>query len=124
MRRVCALQAADRGARDILTMALMNATRLEERRERAYRDIVEVVRRAQAAGQLRADVVPEDVALLFMANAGVVRVMATAAPHAWERIVVLFLDGCRAPEPQTLPAPPTPAQVYRAMRRQVRPPSA
>ena len=42
---------------------------------------------------LRADFVPEDVVLLLLANAGVVRVMRSAAPDAWRRFVGLMLDG-------------------------------
>ncbi|HTE87310.1 MAG TPA: hypothetical protein VK821_21585 [Dehalococcoidia bacterium] len=43
--------------------------------------------------------------------------------EAWERFVALFLDGCRAEGAQPLPSPPSSAQVYRAMRRPVRPAS-
>lgn len=117
LERVCALQAADCGARDILTMTFPSARGLEELRDRAFRDFVELVRRAQAAGQLRKDFVPEDFVLLLMANAGVVRGTRGAAPDAWKRFVGLVLDGCRAEGAHPLPSPPSPKQVYRAMRR-------
>src|SRR5215217_2994320 len=73
----------------------------------------------QAADQggLRADFVPEDVVLLLMANAGVVRAMRDAAPDAWRRFVGLMLDALRADRAHPLPPPPTPAQTYRAMLR-------
>src|SRR5436853_632876 len=73
VERVCAMQARDRGARDVLTMSFPHARGLEELRNRAYHDFVELVRRAQAAGQLRADFVPEDLVLVQMANAGLIR---------------------------------------------------
>jgi AcrR family transcriptional regulator len=121
VRRICAMQAADRGARDVLTMTFPNAKGLEEQRDRAYRDFHELVRRAQEAGQLRADFVAEDFVLLLMANAGVVRGTRDAAPLAWKRFVALVLDACRAEGAHELPPPPPPGQVYRAMRRLTRP---
>lgn len=121
VERCCALQAADRGARDVLTMTFPRAKGLEELRDRAFRDFAELVRRAKAAGQLRADFVPEDFVLLLMANAGVVRATREAAPLAWKRFAGLMLDACRAEAAHQLPPPPSPAQVYRAMRRLVQP---
>jgi AcrR family transcriptional regulator len=117
VERVCAMQARDRGARDVLTMSFPHARGLEELRDRAYRDFVELVRRAQAAGQLRADFVPEDLVLLQMANAGLIRGLGEHAPSAWQRFVALVLDGCRAEAAHPLPPPPSPGRVYRAMRR-------
>jgi hypothetical protein len=111
------MQARDRGARDVLTMTFPHARGLEELRARAYRDFVELVRRAQAAGRLRADFVPEDLVLLQMANAGLIRGLGGHAPSAWRRFVALVLDGCRAEAAGLLPAPPSPGRVYRAMRR-------
>jgi AcrR family transcriptional regulator len=125
--RVCAVQAADRGVRDVLTTTFPTAKGLEAQRDRLYRDFAELVRRAQAAGQLRADFVPEDLVLLLMANAGVVRGMQgapAAAPRASARFVALVLDGCRAAGAHALPPPAAPARVYRAMRRLGRPGSA
>ena len=108
--RVFAMQVADRGLSDMLTMTLQSAEGLDELRDRAYRDFAELVRRAQAAGRLRADFVPEDFALLLLANEGVVRRTGEAAPLAWRRFLALVLDGCRAEGAHALPAPPLPAQ--------------
>jgi AcrR family transcriptional regulator len=114
---VCAMQARDRGARDVLTMSFPHARGLEDLRDRAYRDFVELIRRAQAAGQLRGDFVPEDLVLLQMANAGLIRGLGEHAPSAWQRFVGLVLDGCRPEAAHPLPSAPSPARVYRAMRR-------
>jgi AcrR family transcriptional regulator len=108
VERVCAMQARDRGARDVLTMSFPHAKGLEELRDRAYRDFVAVIGRAQAAGQLRADFVPEDLVMLQMANAGLMRGLGEHAPSAWQRFVGLVLDGCRADAAHPLPAPPSP----------------
>ena len=117
IERICSIQAKDRGARDVLTMTFPQAKGLQALRECAYRDFNTLVRRAQQQGQLRNDFVAEDFILLLMANAGVVRGMRDVAPNAWKRLVALVLDGCRAEGARPLPAPPRPAQVYRAMRR-------
>jgi AcrR family transcriptional regulator len=115
--RVCAMQAADRGMKDVLTRTFPNARALEAHRTRAYDLLVRLIDRARAEGSLRADFVPEDFVLMLMANAGVVQASGEAAPEAWRRFVGLLLDGCRSDGARELPAPPTPRQIIRAMRR-------
>jgi AcrR family transcriptional regulator len=119
-QRVFAMQAADRGLSDVLTMTARTTARLEELRQRAYTDFAELVRRAQATGKLRADFVPEDFILLVLANQGVLRGTGEVAPLAWQRFLALVLDGCRAGRAHALPAPP-PAQRYAPTRGLVRP---
>ena len=114
---VCAMQAADQGVQDVLTTTFPTDPAVEEQRTRAFARFGELVRRAQAEGMLRADFVPEDLVLLLMANAGVVRAMRHAAPDAWRRFVGLMRDALRAERAHPLPPPPTPAQTYRAMLR-------
>ncbi len=55
---------------------------MEAQRAHAFERLTELILRAQAQGSLRADFVPEDVVLLLLANAGVVRVMQAAPPRA------------------------------------------
>lgn len=120
VERICAMQAADRGLADVLTRSLPNAKVLEEHRSRGYELSVQLIERAQAEGSLRADVVAEDLALLFMANAGVIEVTQGAARDAWRRFLAIFLDGLRSEGATPLPPPPTPRQTMRAMRRLAR----
>lgn len=112
VKRICGMQAADQGVQDVLTTTFPTAPEVEAQRAHAFGQLIQ---RAQAQGSLRADFVPEDVVLLLLANAGVVRVMRAAAPDAWKRFVGLMLDGLRADCARPLPPPPTPAQTYRAM---------
>ena len=112
----CATQAADRGVTDLLTLMLPNSQAAEDLRARGLRAFTGLVRRAQDQGALRGDFVPEDLALLMIANAGVVTATRDAAPHAWRRLVALMLESFRADHAGPLPAAPTPAQVERAMR--------
>ena len=79
IERICAMQSADRGLKDVLTRTFPNAGALEAHRRRGYDLLVRLIERAQDDGSLRRDVVPEDVVLLLMANAGVVQGTGAAA---------------------------------------------
>ncbi|WP_218108401.1 TetR/AcrR family transcriptional regulator [Actinacidiphila rubida] len=124
VERICAMQADDRGFTDLITMSLPPAKHSAELRDRGRRAAMKVIGRAQEAGALREDLVLEDLALLLMANAGVVRATRDVAPHAWRRWLAFMLDGLRvAPRgafrPGPMPAPPTPAQMARILNGNV-----
>ena len=123
VERVCEMQAADRGLKDVLTRTFPNAKTLEAHRRRGYDLSVRIFERAQAEGSLRPDFVPEDFVLLLMANAGVVQGSGESAPDAWRRFLGVMLDGCRTEGAAPLSSPPSPRQMMRAMRRLVRPAS-
>jgi AcrR family transcriptional regulator len=116
VERSCAMQAADHGFTDLLTLILPSAATAEGVRRRAVTAFTELARRAQEEGRLREDFVPEDFPLLLMANAGVVKAGADAAPHAWRRLVAFALESFGAGHDGPLPAPPTHAQTTRAMQ--------
>jgi AcrR family transcriptional regulator len=117
VERICAMQAADRGLADVLNRSLPNAKVLEAHRARGFELSVRLIERARDEESLRPDVVPEDLALLFMANAGVVEVTGGSARDAWRRFLGIVLDGLRREGATPLPPPPTPRQTMRAMRR-------
>jgi AcrR family transcriptional regulator len=112
----CELEAADRGLNDMMSMRLPAAAGADAAKSRMYDLAVRIVRRAQDSGQLRADVTPEDLALLTWANTRIQDATAGIAPNAWRRHLALLLDGFRAAAARPLPEPAmTPRQVYRAM---------
>ena len=117
VERVCAMQAADRGLKDVLMRSFPRARGLEAHRARAYQLWVRLVERAKSEGSLRQDFVPQDLVLLLMANAGVVQAAGQDAPGAWRRFVGLMLEACRADRAGSLPPPPAPRQLIRAMGR-------
>lgn len=121
--RICAMQAADRGLKDVLTRTFPNAKALEAHRRRGYALLVRLIDRAKGEGSLRADFVPEDFSLLLMANAGVVHGAGETVPEAWRRIVGLMLDGARTEGSSPLPPPPSPRGMMRAMLRLAKSPS-
>lgn len=120
---VCAMQAADRGFADVLTMTFPAAKALEARRAEAYDGFVELITRARATGCLRPDFTPQDLVILLMANAGVIAATGDAAPDTWRRLVGHMLRAYAAPgaDIPSLPEEPAPTALYRAMIRLARP---
>jgi AcrR family transcriptional regulator len=118
VERICELQADDRGLSDLLSMALPGDEQVEQLRSLANARVVELVERTKAVGRLRQDFAVEDLLLLMIAHAAVVHVSREDAPEAWRRFVALMLDAFgHHYESASLPAPPSPAQMRRAMAR-------
>ncbi|WP_128430794.1 TetR/AcrR family transcriptional regulator [Streptomyces cyaneus] len=116
---VCAMQAADRGFADVLTMTFPTAKALEARRTESYNGFLELIARAKSSGHLREDFVPEDLVILQMANAGVLAAAGEDAPDTWRRLVGHMLRSYAAPGAPlpTVPEAPKPRALYRAMVR-------
>jgi AcrR family transcriptional regulator len=100
-----ALQVADRGLKDVLFGAAGAWNSIRERREELVPIAQRVLRRAQDAGVVRADIELTDLALaqLMVVQLGVLT--ADAHPDLWRRHLSLLLDGLRADRVSTpLPA--------------------
>jgi AcrR family transcriptional regulator len=117
IERVCAMQAADHGFANVLTLTFPQAKAFQSERDRAYHGFVELIRRAQQSGDLRPDFVPEDLVLLLMANAGLINATAEAAPNSWRRLVAYLIQAFAVEAAKPLPDPPTPQRMYRALCR-------
>ncbi|WP_060887906.1 TetR/AcrR family transcriptional regulator [Streptomyces caniscabiei] len=119
---VCAMQAADRGFADVLTMSFPAAKALEARRTESYNAFVELIARARSSGHLREDFVPEDLVILQMANAGVIAAAGDDAPDTWRRLVGHMLRSYAAPGAPipAVPEAPAPTVLFRAMVRLAR----
>jgi AcrR family transcriptional regulator len=120
VERMCAMQAENRGFTSVLTMTLPISAEARALRDRAKHGLNALVQRAQEEGSLRDDFVTEDIPLVLMANAGVLRATRDAAPHAWRRLVAYLLEAfhARGDRSRPLPAAPTPIQIRRAMATQ------
>ena len=67
-----ALQARDRAIADLVTLDVSSAPEIERLRVRAVRGVETLIKRAKAAGTLRADCTAEDVLILLQSNAGLI----------------------------------------------------
>ena len=113
--RICELQAGDRGLSDLLSMTLSADEQVEQLRRTANDRVIALVDRAKAQGSLREDFAGEDLVLVLIATAAVMHVTRADAPDAWRRFVALALDAFRQHDSPELPAPPSTAQMTRAM---------
>jgi AcrR family transcriptional regulator len=116
LERLCELQSDDRGFNDVACMRMASAYCLEELKDRAALLGRRIVRRAQRAGSVRADVTAEDIAFLLWGSTRITEATYAVAPGAWRRHLGLMLDAFRAENAHRLPEPPlAPQQVHEAM---------
>jgi AcrR family transcriptional regulator len=104
VRETCQAQAADRGLADLIAVG-HPSPELKMLRIRAYAGMKALIERAKADGSLREDFTPEDVVLLLLAVAGIIRRTGRLAPRATNRFVSLALDGFRAEGATPAPRP-------------------
>jgi AcrR family transcriptional regulator len=117
MRRVCAMQAEDRGFTDVLAGTFPRAPGLEARRAEVRSNVEELIRRAQRVGDLRDDFVFADLVWVLMANGTYLQATRDVAPKAWKRYVAMILDGLRAERASELPPPPSDRKLEQAIRQ-------
>jgi AcrR family transcriptional regulator len=131
LERGLELHARSRGFREAAFDGRRGGERLAHARSHIAPLVTQVVARAQASGQLRADVATSDIPLIQLMLFGVVESTSTFAPDLWRRYLPIVLDGLRArPGDETpLPAPPlaveqVAAAMQRSGSRRGRPPGA
>ncbi|MEN5073848.1 helix-turn-helix domain-containing protein [Isoptericola cucumis] len=121
VEHVCALQAVDRGFSAAFLAALPETDTVARERDRVLGVIADLVARAQAVGRLRPDVTMDDLALVVMANSGVVAESPEEAQIASRRLVGILLSGFRADGAVRLP-PATGRGLVESLRRRESPP--
>ncbi|MFY0510127.1 TetR/AcrR family transcriptional regulator [Streptomyces anulatus] len=104
-RRICAMQAADRGFTHAFLSRFPGGTAYAGERDRAEEGLALLVRRAKAAGALRPDFDVSDVVLVLLANSGVANGAGPEAAAASRRLVGYLLESFRA-TPCVRPLPP------------------
>ncbi|WP_280397933.1 TetR/AcrR family transcriptional regulator [Nocardia carnea] len=111
---VCELQREERGFPAAFVAAFPETTAEHaQAREHAERDLMILIRRAQASGALRADFRPSDLAVVMLAHCGLV----TALPDdraASRRLVAYLLQSFRA-DAADGPLPPPAALSLRSL---------
>lgn len=112
----CALQATNRGLADLLASLRPLSPRVEELRARHYRAVATMFERAAGSGKVRADASPADLAVLLIANAGLIHRTVEDAPRSSARLAALWLAGLLCPEALVeVPPAPTDPQIRRAL---------
>ncbi|MET8059025.1 TetR/AcrR family transcriptional regulator [Streptomyces microflavus] len=96
LRKVCAMQAADRGFTHAFLTRFPGESEYAEKRDRAADGLALLVRRAKEAGALRPDFDASDVVLALLANSGVVNGAGPEAAAASSRLVGYLLESFRA----------------------------
>jgi AcrR family transcriptional regulator len=102
--RALALQAADRGLKEVLFSSGRGRERSNQARQQIAPVVTELVRRAQEAGAVRSDIAVSDVPLInFMLNT-VVDFGRDVEPDLYRRYLAIVLDGLR-PRDDLAPLP-------------------
>jgi len=118
LERIQALQATNRGLKELVLSTTHGRERVACVRERLAPLADALVERAQASGQLRHDIDGTDLPVIQVMLGAVVDVTRDIAPETWRRMLAIVVDGLRAREPHTpLPAPALDSgQIVHAMR--------
>jgi AcrR family transcriptional regulator len=107
LERAMALQAADRGLKEVVLGTTEGRERVAKARAELRPKVEELVQRAQKAGALRKDVAASDLALVQMMVGTVAEIATPECGELWRRFLALMLDGMRAEgnESNKLPCP-------------------
>jgi hypothetical protein len=119
MERALCQQAANRGLKELMISSGHGQAHVARGRDEIAPLLDELVRRAQAAGELRPDVATTDFALVQMSMGAIIDYTRDADPEIWRRCLALALDGMRTRRDAPTPLPVAPLdyeQVECAMR--------
>lgn len=94
--RAAEIQASDRALSQAMAEIPGVMEEAARRRSDLHEAVAELIDRAQAAGELRADVTLDDVPMI-MCGIGRAQTMSGGTPLDWRRYLAFLLDGLRAP---------------------------
>jgi AcrR family transcriptional regulator len=100
------LQSTDRGLKELILGSPHAIARAQAARARIEPAVASLVARAQAAGQIRADVTHTDLALVQFMLTAISDITREVDPDVWRRGLRLVLDGLRTPQPGEMPGSP------------------
>jgi AcrR family transcriptional regulator len=106
MHRSAEVQANDRALAEVMAAQPDVMREAATGREDLHEAVAELVARAQRAGKLRPDVVPDDVPMLMCGLGRATRVGSKGPTMSWQRYLAIVLDGLRAPGSSELPCSP------------------
>jgi AcrR family transcriptional regulator len=118
LRRALELQANDRGVKDLITASTDGLDRVGQIRSRMMPTGVELVRRAQAAGQIRSDIGAADLPVIQLMLSTLIDASRDVSPQLWRRYLGVITRGLSAhpdQEPELEIPPLEPDQVDHVM---------
>ena len=119
MERMAEIMAGDTGLRQILMFATYGRDLVAIARQRNAPLVERLVKRAQAAGQLRTDIRQTDVVFIIFALTDAAQLAQAANPDVWRRYLTLILDGMRPAREGVTPLP-VPALLPGEMEKSMR----
>jgi AcrR family transcriptional regulator len=121
MERMAEALAGDLGLRQMMMLAGYGQDMAAYARRRNAPLVTRLVERAQAAGQLRADLQPTDVPFLVFLLTEAAQLARPVNPELWRRYLALLTDGMRPQRDGVTPLPVPallPEEMEKAMREQ------
>jgi AcrR family transcriptional regulator len=99
------MMADNRGLRQMMMYSSYGRDKVWYARQRNAPLVTKLVRRAQAAGQLRADLEPTDIPFIVFVLTDAAQFARRARPDIYRRYLTLMLDGLRPERPDVTPLP-------------------
>jgi AcrR family transcriptional regulator len=118
LQQALELQANDRGVKDLITASTDGLERVAKIRSRMMPIGVELIRRAQEAGQIRGDVSPADLPVIQLMLSTLIDASRDVSPELWRRYLGIIVRGLSAhpdQEPEVEIPPLEPGQVDHVM---------
>jgi AcrR family transcriptional regulator len=115
------VMAGNMGLRQLLMFATYSGDRVSYARNRFAPLVDALVTRAQASGQVRADLAGTDIPFIGLMLSSAAEYAQHMRPEIWRRYLTLFIDGMYASRDLTTPLPVTAltaAEMEAVMRRQ------
>lgn len=116
LERSMEMQAEDRGFKELLLRSAEGRERMREFRAHIRPLVRELVQRARDAGELRPDVVEDDVLLVSLMTGAISDFGVPVEPQLWRRALAIQLDGLRARRDAPTPLPVGPLSQEQADR--------
>jgi AcrR family transcriptional regulator len=119
MERMAEIMAGNLGLRQMLMLGTYGRDLVAVARQRNAPLIERLVERAQAAGQLRADVRQTDIPFIVFVLTEATQLSRAVNPEIWRRYLTLILDGMRPAREGVTPLP-VPAMLPEEMEKGMR----
>lgn len=96
LNQTAELHASNHGLRELMLSTNHGQDKVARARERIAPAVTRLITRAQAAGQLRAEITVNDMPLIQLMIASVVDYTCHVQPELWRRYLALVIDGLRS----------------------------